>query len=128
MGQPGPLVRTLAASQALTPAGSVTKGPTRPRSRRAVLLAGRAIEAADTDTLRRRFLGDPPPLTHALLAHLTQLNYRRRFALVAIDPATGHGVAIVGPGTAEIAAAVTPGLAAGRPGHRAHRAAGPGRV
>lgn len=54
----------------------------------------RAIEAADTDTLRRRFLGDPPPLTHALLAHLTQLDYRRRFALVAIDPATGHGVAI----------------------------------
>jgi RimJ/RimL family protein N-acetyltransferase len=73
----------------------------------------RAITTADADTLRFRFLGGPPPVTSALLAHLTQIDYRRRFALVAIDPATGHGVAIAryepaGPGTAEVAVAVTP--------------------
>jgi RimJ/RimL family protein N-acetyltransferase len=73
----------------------------------------RAIRTADADTLRRRFLGGPPPVTPALLARLTQVDYRRRFALVAIDPATGQGVAIAryesaGPGTAEVAIAVSP--------------------
>jgi GNAT superfamily N-acetyltransferase len=73
----------------------------------------RAIKTADADTLRRRFLGGPPAVTPALLAHLTRLDYQRRFALVAIDPATGHGVAIAryepaGDDTAEVAVAVSP--------------------
>ena len=32
---------------------------------------GEAIKTADPDTLRRRFLGAPPRVTPALLAHLT---------------------------------------------------------
>ena len=73
----------------------------------------RAIKTADADTLRRRFLGGPPPVTPALLAHLTQVDYQRRFALVAIDPATERGVAIAryepaGDGTAEVALVVSP--------------------
>ena len=75
-------------------------------------LAG-AIRTADPDTLRRRFVGGPPRLSAALLEHLTVVDYVHRFALVAIDPVTGRGVAIAryepaGPGTAEIAVAVTP--------------------
>lgn len=53
-----------------------------------------AIHAADPETLRRRFLGAPPKLTPARLAHLTTVDYRRRLALVALDPETGQGVAI----------------------------------
>src|SRR6516164_8635881 len=53
-----------------------------------------AIATADPDTLRRRFLGGPPRVTPALLAHLTVVDYVRRFALVAIDPVTGRGVAV----------------------------------
>jgi RimJ/RimL family protein N-acetyltransferase len=82
-----------------------------------------AIKTADADTLRRRFLGGPPPVTPELLAHLTTIDYIRRFALVAIDPASQRGVAIaryepVGDDVAEVAIAVTPawrhaGLASG---------------
>jgi hypothetical protein len=72
----------------------------------------RAIKTADADTLRRRFLGGPPPVTPALLAHLTRLDYQRRFALLAIDPATGQGVA---PG--QHTADTEPGLSPTRPGH-----------
>jgi RimJ/RimL family protein N-acetyltransferase len=73
----------------------------------------RAIKTADADTLRRRFLGGPPTVTGALLARLTCVDYRRRFALVAIDPATGCGVGIAryepaGDDTAEVAVAVSP--------------------
>ncbi len=71
-----------------------------------------AINTADPDTLRRRFLGGPPRVTPALLEHLTVLDYVQRFALVAIDPRTGRGVAVAryeaGPDNAEIAVAVTP--------------------
>lgn len=72
-----------------------------------------AIKTADADTLRRRFLGSPPPVTPELLVHLTNLDYQRRFALVALDAVTGRGVAIaryelVGDDTAEVAIAVTP--------------------
>ena len=72
-----------------------------------------ALNTADADTLRRRFLGGPPRVTPALLAHLTTMDYVRRFALVAIDPATHHGVAIAqyepaGDGVAEIAIVVAP--------------------
>ena len=72
-----------------------------------------ALNTADADTLRRRFLGGPPKVTPALLAHLTKMDYVRRFALVAIDPATHHGVAIAqyepaGDGVAEIAVVVAP--------------------
>jgi GNAT superfamily N-acetyltransferase len=72
-----------------------------------------AIKTADADTLRRRFLGGPPSVTPALLAHLTTVDYVQRFALVAIDPITQRGVAIAryektGEGLAEIAVVVTP--------------------
>jgi GNAT superfamily N-acetyltransferase len=73
-----------------------------------------AIKTADADTLRRRFLGSPPPLTPELLAHLTTVDYIRRFALVAIDPTSQRGVAIAryeaaGEDAAEVAIAVSPG-------------------
>lgn len=73
----------------------------------------RAIKSADADTLRRRFLGGPPKVTPALLAHLTRVDYQRRFALVAIDTVTSRGVAIaryelVDGDTAEVAVAVSP--------------------
>ncbi len=73
-----------------------------------------AIKTADADTLRRRFLGSPPPLTPDLLAHLTTVDYIRRFALVAIDPASERGVAIArydpaGEDVAEVSIAVSPG-------------------
>jgi RimJ/RimL family protein N-acetyltransferase len=72
-----------------------------------------AIRAADPDTLRRRFLGGPPRVTPALLEHLTTIDYVRRFALVALDPATGRGVAVgryepLSEGVAEIAVVVDP--------------------
>jgi hypothetical protein len=50
-----------------------------------------AIRTADPDTLRHRFLGGPPRVTEALLAHLTVVDYVRRFALVAIDAVSGRG-------------------------------------
>lgn len=72
-----------------------------------------AIKSADPDTIRGRFLGGPPRVTPALLAHLTEVDYVRRFALVAIDAASGRGVAVAryepaGDGVAEIAVAVRP--------------------
>jgi RimJ/RimL family protein N-acetyltransferase len=72
-----------------------------------------AFKTANAGTLRRRFLGAPPRVTPALLARLTTMDYVRRFALVAIDPATGRGVAIAryepsGDGIAEIAVVVAP--------------------
>jgi RimJ/RimL family protein N-acetyltransferase len=73
-----------------------------------------AIRSADADTLRRRFLGSPPPITPALLAHLSTVDYRSRFALIAADPVTGHGIAIARyestpqRGVAEVAVAVDP--------------------
>jgi RimJ/RimL family protein N-acetyltransferase len=72
-----------------------------------------AIKTAEPDTLRRRFLGRPPRITPALLAHMATVDYVRRFALVAIDPGTQKGVAIArfkqtGNGVAEIAVAVSP--------------------
>lgn len=72
-----------------------------------------AIKTADPETLRRRFLGGPPPVTAALLERLTTVDYVRRFALVAMDPATERGVAIaryeqVRDDVAEVAVVVTP--------------------
>ena len=72
-----------------------------------------AIRTADSDTLRRRFLGGPPPVTGALLAHLTVVDYVQRFALVAIDMVSGRGAGIAryepaGKGVAEIAVVVRP--------------------
>lgn len=72
-----------------------------------------AIEQADEETIRLRFLGGRPPLTPALLRHLTEVDYDRRLALVAFDP-SGRGVAIAryegreGSPEAEIAVAVRP--------------------
>jgi GNAT superfamily N-acetyltransferase len=72
-----------------------------------------AIKTADPDTLRRRFLGGPPRVTPSLLAHLTVVDYVHRFALVAVDTATGRGVAVAryepaGQGVADIAVVVRP--------------------
>lgn len=72
-----------------------------------------AIRTADADTLYRRFLGAPPRVTPRLLAYLTTVDYVRRFALVAFDPATGRGIAVarfepLEEGVAEIAVAVDP--------------------
>jgi GNAT superfamily N-acetyltransferase len=74
---------------------------------------GEAIRTADPETLRRRFLGGPPEVTPGLLAHLTKVDYVRRFALVAFDATSGRGVGIAryepaGEGVAEIAVAVLP--------------------
>lgn len=75
-----------------------------------------AIRTADPETLHSRFLGGPPPLTHAVLASLTSLDYVTRFALVARSE--GRGVAIAryatlppapdGSATAEVAVSVRP--------------------
>lgn len=73
-----------------------------------------AIRSAEADTLRRRFLGSPPQITPALLTHLSTVDYRNRFALIAADHTTGHGVAIAryeampDSGAAEVAVAVDP--------------------
>ena len=72
-----------------------------------------AINTADRDTLRSRFLGGPPRVTPKLLAHLTVVDYVQRFVLVAIDMATGRGVAIAryepaGEGVADVAVVVRP--------------------
>jgi RimJ/RimL family protein N-acetyltransferase len=74
-----------------------------------------AIESADADTIRRRFLGGHPQVTPELLEHLTTVDYTSRFALVAVEPASQRGVAIARyepagqDGTADVAIAVTPG-------------------
>ena len=52
-----------------------------------------AIVAADAETIHLRFLGGRPPTTPSLLRHLTEVDYRLRLALVAVDEA-GAGVAI----------------------------------
>jgi RimJ/RimL family protein N-acetyltransferase len=52
-----------------------------------------AIERADPETLRRRFLGARPPTDDAHLSWLTELDYRDRMAVVAFDD-TGRGVGI----------------------------------
>ncbi|OXM45423.1 GNAT family N-acetyltransferase [Amycolatopsis alba] len=75
---------------------------------------GKAITEADRETLYRRFCGAPPRVTPRLLAYLTELDFERRYALVARD-GTGEGVAIARyeatreEGVAEIAVVVLPG-------------------
>jgi RimJ/RimL family protein N-acetyltransferase len=74
-----------------------------------------AIESADADTIRRRYLGGHPQVTPELLDYLTTVDYTSRLALVAVEPASGRGVAIARyepagqDGTADVAIAVTPG-------------------
>jgi GNAT superfamily N-acetyltransferase len=73
-----------------------------------------AFRDADVDTLRRRFLGAPPPVTRELLDRLTTVDYRSRFALVAgagSDGDSGAGIGVaryetVRGGAAEAAVAV----------------------
>ncbi|WP_082403331.1 GNAT family N-acetyltransferase [Saccharothrix sp. NRRL B-16348] len=72
-----------------------------------------ALRNADVDTLFQRFCGAAPPVTPALLTHLTDLDHVRRCAIVARDT-TGRGVAIARyeatgePGAAEVAVVVAP--------------------
>ena len=74
-----------------------------------------AIESADADTIRRRFLGGHPQVTPELLDFLTTVDYASRFALVAVEPASQRGVAVARyepaeqEGAADVAIAVTPG-------------------
>jgi hypothetical protein len=73
-----------------------------------------AIEHADAETLRMRFLGGQPPRDEASLHHLVEVDYSTRLALVALDEGC-HGVAIAryegSPGSeiAEAAVTVAPG-------------------
>ena len=71
-----------------------------------------AFRTADGDTLRRRVLGAPPPLTPDRLARLTTVDYLLRFALVAGSEA-GEGIGVAryeteGDGRAEAAVVVDP--------------------
>jgi GNAT superfamily N-acetyltransferase len=73
---------------------------------------GDALRGADADTLRRRFLGAPPPVTPALLTRLTTVDYEARFALVAGNE-SGQGIGLaryeaLGGGRAEAAVVVDP--------------------
>jgi RimJ/RimL family protein N-acetyltransferase len=73
-----------------------------------------AIESADADTIRRRFLGGHPQVTPELLDYLTTVDYTSRFALVAVEPTSQRGVAIARyepteqDGAADVAIAVAP--------------------
>ena len=75
-------------------------------------LVRQAIAEADPETLHRRFMGGPPH-SDAAIRHLVELDYDRRFAVAAFDPA-GKGVAIAryegqaGRDDAEVAVAVAP--------------------
>lgn len=72
-----------------------------------------AFRSADSATLWMRFLGPPPELTPELLQWLTDVDYRKRFALVARDP-RGHGIGVArwvaesDGDSAEVAVAVDP--------------------
>lgn len=74
---------------------------------------GEALRRADPETLYRRFCGPPPRVTANLLRYLTELDYVRRFALVARAP-DGQGIAIARYETlddtdvADVAVAVAP--------------------
>src|ERR1039457_5990558 len=74
-----------------------------------------AIESADADTIRRRYLGGHLQVTPELLHFLTSVDYTSRFALVAVEPASQRGVAIARyepaeqDGAADVAIAVTQG-------------------
>lgn len=76
----------------------------------AVLLA-KEVEIADTDTLYNRFFNPAIRLDNRRLRHLTELDYEKRFAIVAFSE--GNGIAIArfepaGDGLAEIAVVVKP--------------------
>ena len=72
-----------------------------------------AVAEADAETLYNRFLGGRPPETDEEFARLVNVDYHRRFAVVALDQ-HGHGVAIARYETlpdgrsAEVAVAVDP--------------------
>ncbi|MFP5219613.1 MAG: N-acetyltransferase family protein [Actinomycetes bacterium] len=54
----------------------------------------RAVQRADPETIRRRFLGGGPPTTDAQLRRLVTVDYDRRFAVAAFDDdGTGVGIA-----------------------------------
>ena len=53
-----------------------------------------AVRRADPETLRRRFLGAAGPRTDEQVRHLVEVDYRYRFAVVALDEhGTGVGIA-----------------------------------
>lgn len=74
----------------------------------------RAVEQADPESLRSRFLGARPPQGNQEFERLVRVDYTRRLAVLAFA-ADGHGVGIaryeaLGNGdTADVAVAVDPG-------------------
>lgn len=90
-----------------------TAVPIRPleRSDRAELAA--MVERLSERSRYLRFAAPKPRLTRRELDHLIDVDHHRNEALVALDPATGHGIAVVRwvavagePGVAEIAVTV----------------------
>ena len=76
-------------------------------------LLRQAVEQADPDTLRRRFLGGRPPQDDEDFRRLVCVDYDRRLAVVAFGPdGKGAGIAryeaIGDSDTAEVAVAVDP--------------------
>lgn len=73
-----------------------------------------AVQEADEDTIRTRFLGGRPPSTTEEFERLVRVDYDRRFAVVALSP-DGVGVGIAryeaepSGERAEVAVAVDPG-------------------
>ena len=53
-----------------------------------------ALEQSSDDAIRRRFLGPHGPLTSAELRYLTEVDHDDHEALIAVDPATGHGIGV----------------------------------
>lgn len=76
-------------------------------------LLRKAVEEADPETLRMRFLGGRPPQDDEAFERLVCLDYDRRLAVAAFSP-EGKGVAIAryeaigDTATAEVAVAVDP--------------------
>lgn len=103
--------QAIASALRLHDGREVRMAPLRPEDRDEL---AEAIRNADLDTLFQRFCGAPPPVTPALLAHLTDLDHVRRHAVVARD-LDGRGVAIGRyeatrtPRVAEVAVAVATG-------------------
>ena len=83
----------------------------RPLERSDRALLDRAVARLSDRTRYLRFAAPKPRLTARELDYLVDIDHHDREALLAIDPATGRGIAVVrwasaGPGVVEIAATV----------------------
>ena len=66
--------------------GNVLLRPIRPEDER---LCGQLLERLTPDDMRMRFFTAYPNLSHRLMARMTQIDYAREMAFVAIDEASG---------------------------------------